>query len=101
MSKAPPVPEDQKDAHGGSSSTSKHPEPIRTPPAQTRTSTSASKDGTAAPEEPPRSGRAPDEPTNTPYSHVSGGGGERDRHHGHSAEPKRDTEEKSEERGKP
>ena len=26
MSKAPPVPEDQKDAHGGSSSTSKHPE---------------------------------------------------------------------------
>lgn len=30
-----------------------------------------------------------------PYSHVSGGGGERDRHHGHDAESKRDREENS------
>ena len=28
-----------------------------------------------------------------PFSHVSGGGGETDRHHGHSAKAKRDTEE--------
>jgi hypothetical protein len=45
------------------------------------------------PKKPPRGGRAPDEPTNTPFSHVSGGGGERDRHHGHDAKAKRDTEE--------
>ena len=45
--------------------------------------------------------RAPGEPTNTPYSHVSGGGGERDRHHGHDPANKRDTEENSRERAKP
>jgi hypothetical protein len=45
--------------------------------------------------------RAPGEPTNTPFSHVSGGGGERDRHHGHDAHGKRDFEENSEERRKP
>jgi hypothetical protein len=31
--------------------------------------------------------------TNVRFSHVSGGGGERDAHHGHSAKAKRDTEE--------
>jgi hypothetical protein len=31
--------------------------------------------------------------TEVRFSHVSGGGGERDRHHGHSAKAKRDTEE--------
>lgn len=53
------------------------------------------------PKPPPRSGRAPDEPTNTPFSHVSGGGGERDRHHSHDAKGKRDTEENSIQRRKP
>jgi hypothetical protein len=53
------------------------------------------------PKAPARSGRAPDEPTNTPFSHVSGGGGERDRHHGHDARAKRDTEENSIQRSKP
>lgn len=41
------------------------------------------------------------EPTNTPFSHVSGGGGERDRHHAHDARGKRDFEENSEARRKP
>lgn len=45
------------------------------------------------PAEPPRGGRGRDEPTNTPFSHVSGGGGERDRHHAHDVKGKRDTEE--------
>ena len=45
--------------------------------------------------------RAPGEPTNTPYSHVSGGGGERDRHHAHDVKGKRDTEENSVQRAKP
>jgi hypothetical protein len=31
--------------------------------------------------------------TNVRFSHVSGGGGERDRHHGHDDKAKRDTEE--------
>jgi len=52
------------------------------------------------PKAPPRSGRAPDEPTNTPFSHVSGGG-ERDRHHGHDVRARRDTEENSIQRAKP
>ena len=33
--------------------------------------------------------------TEVRFSHVSGGGGERDRHHGHSDASKRDTEENS------
>jgi hypothetical protein len=45
--------------------------------------------------------RRPGEPTNTPFSHVSGGGGERDRHHGHDARAKRDTEENGRQRAKP
>jgi len=45
--------------------------------------------------------RRPGEPTNTPFSHVSGGGGERDRRHGHDAKAKRDTEENSIQRRKP
>jgi hypothetical protein len=44
--------------------------------------------------------RRPGEPTNEPMSHVSGGGGERDRHHGHDAEGTRDFEENSEQRRK-
>ncbi len=47
----------------------------------------------AQPEKPARGGRGKDEPTNQPFSHVSGGGGERDRHHGHDERAKRDTEE--------
>ena len=53
------------------------------------------------PAKPPRSGRGNDEPTNTPFSHVSGGGGERDRHHGHDVKAKRATQENSQERAKP
>ena len=45
--------------------------------------------------------RAPGEPTNTPFSHVSGGGGERDRHHGHDARAKRAIQENARERAKP
>lgn len=45
--------------------------------------------------------RAPGSPTNTPYSHVSGGGGERDRHHGHDVRAKRRTQENSHERRLP
>jgi hypothetical protein len=44
--------------------------------------------------------RAPGEPTNTPYSGVSGGGGERDRHHSHDPAEKRDFQQNSEERRK-
>ena len=39
--------------------------------------------------------------TEVRFSHVSGGGGERDRHHGHDAKAKRDTEENSIQRRKP
>jgi hypothetical protein len=45
--------------------------------------------------------RSAGEPTNTPYSHVSGGGGERDRRHAHDPQAKRDHEENSRERRKP
>jgi hypothetical protein len=41
------------------------------------------------------------EPTNTRASHVSGGGGERDLHHGHDPHLKRDFEEPSKQRRKP
>ena len=44
--------------------------------------------------------RAAGEPTNTPYSGVSGGGGERDRHHSHDPAEKRDFEQNSEQRRK-
>ena len=44
--------------------------------------------------------RAPGEPTNTPFSGVSGGGGERDRHHAHDAEGKRDTQQNRTEKAK-
>lgn len=52
------------------------------------------------PRDPPRDGRGPEEPTNTPFSGVSGGGGERDRHHAHDAEGKRDTQQNSVQRSK-
>jgi len=45
--------------------------------------------------------RYPGDPTNTPYSHVSGGGGERDRRHAHDARAKRDHQENSLNRRKP
>ena len=47
-----------------------------------------------------RETRAPGEPTNTQFSGVSGGGGERDRHHAHDAKGKRDTEQNSIQRRK-
>ncbi len=48
--------------------------------------------------EPPkhRSGAPKGAPTNPPTSQVSGGGGERDRHHGHDPGDKRDWEMKHE-----
>lgn len=52
------------------------------------------------PRDPPFGGRGPEEPTNTPFSGVSGGGGERDRHHAHDAKGKRDTEQNSRQRAK-
>jgi hypothetical protein len=45
--------------------------------------------------------RSPGEPTNTRFSHVSGGGGERDRHHAHDSRGKTDSEENSAQRRKP
>lgn len=45
--------------------------------------------------------RAPGEPTSTGFSHVSGGGGERDRHHAHDPKAKDDFEENSKQRRKP
>jgi hypothetical protein len=47
------------------------------------------------PEKPPFGGRGPEEPTNQPWSHVSGGGGERDRKHSHDPHEKRDHESNS------
>lgn len=61
----------------------------------------ASHENADKPRPPKLDPRAPGEPTNTPYSHVAGGGGERDRHHAHDAEGKRDTEENSVQRAKP
>lgn len=52
------------------------------------------------PKKPPRDGRGVDEPTNTQFSGVSGGGGERDRHHAHDVKGKRDTEQNSTQRSK-
>lgn len=45
--------------------------------------------------------RSRGEPTNTRFSHVSGGGGERDRHHGHDPRAKHDFEENSAQKRKP
>ena len=39
--------------------------------------------------------------TEVHFSHVSGGGGERDRHHGHSDASKRDTEENAAQKSLP
>lgn len=44
--------------------------------------------------------RAPGESTNTPYSRVSGGGGERDHHHAHDAYGKDDHEQNAVEKAK-
>lgn len=48
---------------------------------------SSHQDATEPRSEPDR-GPRPGSPTNDPISHVSGGGGERDRHHAHDAEGK-------------
>jgi hypothetical protein len=61
---------------------------------------SSHEDRTKAPP-PKHDPRPPGEPTNTPFSHVSGGGGELDRHHGHDAMAKRNTQESSKQRAKP
>jgi hypothetical protein len=61
----------------------------------------ASHEDRTEPQPAKRDPRAPGEPTNTPYSHVSGGGGERDRRHAHDPFAKSDHEENSTERAKP
>lgn len=61
----------------------------------------ASHENASKPPPPKVDPRAPGEPTNTPFSHVSGGGGERDRHHGHDVTAKRRSQESSAERRKP
>ena len=50
--------------------------------------------------EPETKGKEARTDTEVRFSHVSGGGGERDRHHAHDAEGKRDTEQNSVERAK-
>ncbi len=45
--------------------------------------------------------RTPGEPTNTKYSHQSGGGGERDVRHSHEPDAKRRHQENSDQRAKP
>ena len=61
----------------------------------------ASHEDRSKPEPRQADGRMAGEPTNTPYSNVSGGGGERDRRHGHDPKQKRDFEENSRQRRKP
>jgi hypothetical protein len=61
----------------------------------------ASKENADKPMPKKKDTRSPGEPTNTRFSHVSGGGGERDLHHGHADKDKRDTEENSFQRRKP
>lgn len=61
----------------------------------------ASHEDRSEPKPADRDPRKPGEPTNTPFSHVSGGGGERDRHHAHDARGKEDFEENSAQRRKP
>ena len=61
----------------------------------------ASHENRNKPEPQPTDPRMAGEPTNTPYSHVSGGGGERDRRHGHDAAAKHVRQENSAERRKP
>jgi len=61
----------------------------------------ASHEDRTKPEPPKSDHRVDGEPTNTPYSHVSGGGGERDRRHSHAPEEKRNFQENSAQRRKP
>lgn len=49
----------------------------------------------------PRTMPGPDEPTNVQFSHVSGGGGERDSRHSHDPQLKSDFEQNSEQRRTP
>ena len=51
--------------------------------------------------EPETKGKEARTDTEVRFSHVSGGGGERDRHHAHDVHGKRDFEENSEQRRKP
>lgn len=48
----------------------------------------------------PHQSRQKGEPTNTAFSGVSGGGGERDRHHAHDPDQKTDRQQNSEQRAK-
>lgn len=48
----------------------------------------SSQQDASKPNPPERRGPAPGEPTNPPKSRVSGGGGERDRHHTHDPKTK-------------
>jgi hypothetical protein len=75
--------------------------PHKTPDAERWGGPGASREDRNHPEPVKGEPRSAGEPTNTRFSHVSGGGGERDRHHGHDARAKRDTEENSDQRAKP
>jgi hypothetical protein len=61
----------------------------------------ASHEDRTKPQPPKDDHRADGEPTNTRYSHQSGGGGERDARHSHDPASKRDHQENSEQRAKP
>lgn len=75
--------------------------PRKTPKTRRWGGPGASREDRSEPEPKKRDPRRPGEPTNTPFSHVSGGGGERDRRHAHDDKAKRDFEENSAERRKP
>ncbi|MDX9998943.1 MAG: hypothetical protein WCY15_16615 [Phenylobacterium sp.] len=61
----------------------------------------ASHENRKKPRPDPRVKPGPDEPTNTRFSHVSGGGGERDSRHSHDPKMKRDFQQNSEQRRTP
>jgi|SRR5690606_25134256 hypothetical protein len=61
----------------------------------------ASHENRKKPRPDPRVKPGPDEPNNTRFSHVSGGGGERDSRHSHDPKMKRDFQQNSEQRRTP
>ncbi len=60
----------------------------------------ASHEDRTKPRPDPQATRQAGEPTNTAFSGVSGGGGERDRHHSHDPAQKADRQQNSEQRAK-
>ncbi|WP_309092293.1 hypothetical protein [Phenylobacterium sp.] len=60
----------------------------------------ASHEDRTEPKPKPQQTRQKGEPTNTAFSGVSSGGGERDRHHSHDPDHKADRQQNSEQRAK-